>query len=190
MDCPECGTSFPVKDVVISAGPYSIYREVLLNNIQRYLRLLKEARLEISELEEAGKTSLAHRESAKTVKLFVIRLKELLDGCRDKLRVPGSDATVEVSLHGDNFNGKLVNISSTGICVDLQKSSHMISKGKIVNIRISDTSLQEPLELQGEIIWNTAKGRMGLRFVDVERHCKETMWRFITEKGALKNVDE
>lgn len=190
MLCPDCNKIFPVKDVLISAGPYSIYREVLLKNIQRYLRLLKEARIEISELEGADENSLAHMESAKTIKLFVKRLKELLDGCRDKLRVPGGSATVELSLNGETCKGKLVNISSTGVCIDLQVRSNVVSQGQSLSLRIIDVSLQEPLELQGEVIWNTVKGRMGLRLIDIDKPLKDSLWQFITEKGSLTDIDE
>jgi len=185
MECPNCGTTFPVKDVFISAGPYSIYREVLLKNAHKYIRLLREATNEAEDLNKQGKDSKPYRESAKTVDVFVQRLKELLDGCRDRLRVPGGSTAVEYSLEGAPCSGKLVNISTTGICIKIEDKDEKIAIGKIMDIGIKDDKLNEPLNLKAEVVWNTDQGLAGLRFIGLEEHIREPLCVFIAAKGSM-----
>ncbi|MFQ5480383.1 MAG: PilZ domain-containing protein [Thermodesulfobacteriota bacterium] len=188
--CTGCGASFPVKDVLISAGPYSIYRDVLIKNIHKYIGLLKEAKSEIGELEKGGNNSAAHSESVKTVRLFISRLKELLNGCRDKLRVPGDKSSVECSIHGNTCTGALINISLTGICIDISENLHMIAPGVIIKLTIMDESFSGPLHLHGEVVWNTDKGQTGLIFTGLTKSVKKDLWSFITSKSPLKDLEE
>ncbi len=188
-ECKNCGASFPVTEVLISAGPYSIYRDVLIKNIHKYVGLLREAKSELSELEAGGENSITRSESAKTVNLFISRLKELLDGCRDKLRIPGTGSTVEFTLHGETRSGALINISSRGICINMKKSAHMISPGVETKLKIIDKSLSEPLTLHGEVVWNTDKGLTGLILTDLDESTQKALWSFIREKGSLKDIE-
>jgi len=189
MDCPNCGTVFSTKDVFVATGPYSIYREVLVRNMHKYVRLLREATAEMSELEELGKDSMPFRESAKTVGVFVERLKELLDGCRDKLRVPGGKATVEYSVDETPYTGELKNISSTGICIAISDKSPRIGPGRIIKLCLKDSCLSEPLYLQGWVVWSTEKGITGLKFVGLDVSLKEALRKFITFKGSIENLN-
>lgn len=184
MECPNCGTLFPVKDVFISAGPYSIYREVLVKNMHKYVRLLREAKIEMTDMEEQGKSSMPFRESAKTVDMFINRLKELLDGCRDRLRVPGGETLVEYSIEGNPCMGRLINISSTGVCLIMKDNFERVAPGKIIDLNVRDTRLSEPLNLKGEVVWNTDKGLAGLRFIGLEKHIKEPLSKFIVAKTS------
>jgi len=189
MECPNCATLFPVKDVFISSGPYSIYREVLVKNMHKYVRLLREAKIELGDLEEQGKSSMPFRESAKTVDVFIKRLKELLDGCRDRLRVPGGQTSVEYSIEGAPCACTLINISATGICLALENNSEKIAPGKLIDLKVSDARLSEPLNLKGEVVWNTDKGLAGLRFIGLEEHIREPLLKFIVAKSSAEDMD-
>jgi len=184
MECPNCGAIFPVTDVFISAGPYSIYREVLLKNMHKYVRLLREAKIEVSDMEEKGKSSLPYRESAKTVDIFINRLKELLDGCRERFRVSGGQTSVEYSIEGGPCTGTLINISATGICLAMETNYDKVAPGKIIDLKVSDARLSEPLNLKGEVVWNTEKGLAGLRFIGLEEHIREPLCKFIAAKSS------
>jgi len=185
IECPNCGTVFPVKDVCISAGPYTIYKEVLAKNAHKYIRLLREATKEAEDLKKQGENSEPHRKSAKTVEIFVQRLKELLEGCRDKLRVPGEETIVECCIEGAPCTCKLVNISTSGICIEMDDDSRKIALGKIIDLNIKDEKLTEPLDIKAEVVWSTDKGLTGLRFIGLEEHIRIPLCIFIAAKGAI-----
>ncbi len=190
MECPNCGCTFSAKDVFVATGPYSIYRDVLVRNMHKYVSLLREATAEMNELEELGKESLPYRESAKTIRIFVDRLRELLEGCRAQLRVPGGKATVEYFVEDSPFVGELKNISSTGLCIAIPEESHRIGPGRIIKLRIKDECLSTPLCLQGWVVWSTEKGITGLKFVSLEKSSTEALRRFITLKGSLQSLGD
>jgi len=183
MECPNCGVTFPVKDVCISAGPYSIYREVLIKNIHKYVTLLREASAELSELEEKGKDSMPFRESAKTVKAFMQRLKELLEGCRDKLRVPGEGAPIEYHLQdGTSLEGTLMNISTTGLCLKSESGHNESSYGKNIRICIKDFAPDGPINMLGEVVWRTDDGLMGVKFTEIDEETRHRLERLVASK--------
>ncbi len=188
IECPNCVTLFTAKDVFVATGPYSIYREVLIRSMHKYVRLLREARAEIRELEELGVDSLPYRESAKTIKVFVENLRELLGSCRDKLRVSGGKATVDYYMGEDIYRGVLKNISSTGICMAVPQTSHRIGPGRIIKLRIKDESLSEPLCLRGWVVWSTEKGITGIKFVSLDESAREALHKFISFKGSLEDL--
>lgn len=185
--CDGCGETFIVKDIYISVGPYTIYKEVVLENTPNYVRLLRELRAEAARMEERGKDSLPYRESAKTVNLFVNMLRELLEGCRDKPRVPGGKATVEYYIDETAYHGVLKNISSTGICFAISDKSLQIGPGRIIKLSVKDEGLSEPLCLKAWVVWSTEKGITGLKFVGLDAASRETLCKFIAYKGSTQN---
>ncbi len=189
MECPNCGTTFTVKDVCISAGPYSIYREVLLKNIHKYVRLLREAREELEELEEQGRESLPFRESARTVKMFMERLKELLDGCRERLRVSGGNTPLVCRFDKRSASGTLLNISATGLCLKVNEGETVPSRGQEVNICFDEPGSSESFCLTGRVMWTSDDGLAGMRFEDLEGPVREALERFVTLKSEAEDID-
>jgi len=189
IECPNCETLFTSKDVLVAAGPYSVYRDVLIRNMHKYVRLLRDATAEIRELEELGKDSLPYRESANTIRIFVENLRELLGDCRDKLRVSGGKATVDYSVGEKTYRGVLKNISSTGICISVAGENERLVPGKIIRLKIQDEGLGEPLCLKGWVVWHTEKGISGLKFVGLEDSVKESLHTFISLKGSLEELE-
>jgi len=183
MDCPNCGATFKVRDVCVSSGPYSIYREVLLRNIQKYVELLREARTELSELEKEGNDSKPFRESAKTVKVFMTRLKGLLEGCRDKLRVPGGGTPLECRIIEDEpFSGTLVNISTTGLCLREDGKKKKALHGRKVGIRLDAPEMDDPLTLRGTVVWETEEGLAGVMFEDLDEVTRKALERLVASR--------
>src|SRR3972149_3574891 len=86
--CPHYGKPVPVHNIYISAGPYSIFRDVLQENLLRYRRLLMEAEKEIEKLSARTKTSMPDDISRKSMRKFINHLKEHLEVCRHHLREP------------------------------------------------------------------------------------------------------
>ncbi len=188
IECPNCGTVFTTKDVFVTTGSYSIYREVLIRNMHKYVRLLREATAEMNELEELGKDSLPYRESARAVRHFVESLRELLGNCRSKLRIPGGKATVDYYIGDAMYTGVLKDISSTGLCIAIKDRTHKIEPGHIIKLCIKDECLKEPLCLKAWAVWNTEKGMTGLKFVGLCDSSKEALNGFISFKGSLQNL--
>jgi hypothetical protein len=121
-----------ITEVYISAGSYSIYREALLKSRSKYIRLLEEAKKELDELK--NKKSAPYDKSADTVMSFIEDLKEMLDGARGSPRTHGGRTSVEYSIHDVTQQGGLVNISSSGVCIDVEEVSSLPQKGDKISV--------------------------------------------------------
>lgn len=184
--CPDCGVTFQVGEIFISAGPYAIYRDVLLKNMHKYTRLLAEARKELSELDRLkglSNDSKAYGETTETIKKFIKNLEELLEGCRGGLRVPVEDITLDYVFDKNLYNGKLVNISTTGVCLEVGENVSIHSKGQEINLSIKEENMSEPLHLAGEIVWAGRGGRVGVKFLNMDEDKKHALREFIMDKN-------
>ncbi len=186
MLCTVCGETFPVKDIYIVAWPYTIYREVALKGVDKYMRLLKDTKAEVKEMEILGKDSMPYRESAKSLNQFIEMLTELLDGCSGNLRVPGGATTVEFYIEKTPLTGSIRNISSTGICIAIPKKFPQIGPGRIIKLCLKDRVLSEPLSLKAWVVWSTVKGVTGLKFVGLENATRKALSKFIEVKCSMQ----
>lgn len=189
IECAECKETFQVKDVYIYAWPYTIYREVALKNVDKYIRLLRETKADVALMEELGKDSMPYRESAKSLNQFADMLTELLDGCRSEPRVPCGDTTVEYYIGDAVYTGNIRNISSTGICISISGKSNRIGPGRIIKMNINDNALSETLCLKGWVIWSTEKGITGLKFVGLEETSRAALQDFIEVKNSMVKAE-
>ena len=186
--CPHCGKPVPVHDIYISAGPYSIFRDVLQENLLRYRRLLTEAEKEIEKLSARTKTSMPDDISRKSMRKFINHLKELLDGCRDHLRAPTGNAVVECTFGGVCYEGTLVNISISGVCVDLGKSVELPKKGINGTLRFMDGKNRDYLVLRGPVAWSNAVGHVGVRFPEIDEKSRELLEEYIESHMHALNM--
>lgn len=172
--CPNCAASIKVKDICISAGTFSMYRDVLLKHMFKYQRLLSEAEREIDDIKKdtKGKASTASIES---VKMFVTNLREMLEGCRDSFRVNIKDISSEVSLGDEKVSGHLVNISTTGVCIDAGQVKPAMKKGDHVEITIGE----DWRGLNGKVVWVGKGNQMGIRFLKMDSETKNRLLEFI-----------
>jgi len=185
-ECPDCGFHFPVSEVYVSAGPYSMYRDILLKNVHKYMKLLREAKTEMAEIEQRGGQDRGYRESAMSLNIFIKSLEELLNGCRDRLRVPGVDSYVEYRIDNTPRIGKLVNISTTGLCLDAGENVSQLKKGRAMTITIKGGSLPEPLSLTGEVVWSGAENRAGVKFAEMDEETTKYMRKYVLEMHSRK----
>ncbi len=182
--CPQCGRSFSVRNIYISAGPYIFYRDAVMDKTDKYVHLLKTIQDEANSMEEKGRDSLPLRETAKTLNVFVAMLKEVLDGCRERPRLPGGRTSLECSLDDTVFSVKLMNISSTGLCLHREDSEERLRPGRIINLKIEDRSLPNPLCLKGWVVWSTEKGVTGMKFVGLDEGLKDKLAGLIAAKSS------
>ncbi|MFQ5480382.1 MAG: PilZ domain-containing protein [Thermodesulfobacteriota bacterium] len=189
MRCSVCGEDFPVKDIYIVAWPYTIYREVALKNVDKYMRLLRETKADVAVMEKLGKDSMPYRESAKSLNQFIEMLTELLDGCSGNLRVPGGATTVEFYAENTPIIGSVKNISSTGICITLPKKFPQLGPGRIIKLSLKDRALSEPLSLKAWVVWSTLKGITGLKFVGIDNAARIALGEFIKIKSSMTEIE-
>lgn len=181
MKCPNCATVIQTKDVYIAAGPYMINRDVLLKHVFKYKRLFSEAAKEYDEIKKEGKGQKAYKVSSDTIKVFMDHLKELLEGCRNGFRVAPEKKEVDYSYRDEDFEGKLVNISMSGICVGGNPGA-VPYKGDSVTVSLKEGKYD--FKVTGEVVWADTSGMMGLRFQNMDDETRKHLVNYIIEKGA------
>lgn len=180
--CPTCETVFKVKEVFVSAGPYSIYRDVLQKSVFKYKRLLAEAKKEVEELERAGKDKLGYKDTIDSMKLFMENLQEMLSGARNGFRVAPKSEAVICEYGGRSIEGRIVNISSSGACVNMAAYNPDFRKGDIVPLRFIADAPAPAFSLTGEVMWTSAAEGVGVRFTNLNETTKKLIIDYIQEK--------
>lgn len=180
--CPSCGEVIPVKDVYVSAGPYSIHRDILLGHLFKYKRLLKEAYKELEELNKKGEGLKSYGISAKTVELFVNNLREMLEGCRNGFRVDAEGTGAEFSAGGDAKGASLVNISISGACLKAEDPGSAPGKGADIKVRLPEED--GALEVEGYVVWTAGDGVFGTRFASLDAEKKELLLEYLKKKSG------
>ena len=181
--CPNCTKNVPVQDICISAGPYSIHRDVLLKNFFKYKQLLSEVEKELGEIEQyaLGKGS-SFNTSSKTVLEFLDSLKELLDGCRDNMRAKPGNTSIECLIGEASHSVKLVNISSTGLCIQLEDNGVFPEKGSKIKLAFSEGGgSDETFTVNGKVMWLNKKAQMGIKFRDLDDRTTGLLQEYILE---------
>lgn len=183
VECPNCKKKTPAKDVYVAAGPYMIFRDVLIKNMPKYRRLILEAEKEILELEKKA-AKKTYDISAKSVNAFISNLREMLDGCRDTVRYRPAETSVEYIIDGKTCAGEIVNISMTGLCLDGGKTAPAVSLWSAIEVVFKND--QKPFTAHGKVVWVGKEGLMGIKFSGVETDTSELLRAFILEKSGLK----
>mgnify|MGYP001573236888 FL=1 len=147
-----------------------------------------EAEKEIEKLSARTKTSMPDDISRKSMRKFINHLKELLDGCRDHLRAPTGNAVVECTFGGVCYEGTLVNISISGVCVDFGKSVELPKKGVNGTLRFIDGKHRDYLVLRGPVAWSNAVGHVGVRFPEIDEKSRELLEEYIESHMHALNM--
>lgn len=193
-NCPNCGEVVPVKEVFISAGPYTIYRDVLKKNMFKYKRLIIEAEKEMADL-RSRPGGRKYDISVDTIKQLLANLKEMLDGCRDHLRHE-LDANVTYMMNQQAYPGRVVNLSLSGICIEAGKSSSMNKLLSDVEVRLKTG--KDLVNIKGKVMWIGNGDKMGIKFINIDENLMDTLKDYIlmnwdkakelrTVKAASKN---
>lgn len=181
--CPGCTEVIPVKDVYVAAGPFTISRDVLFKNIYKYKRLVLEAEREEAEIKGKGNGLKTHEISARSIRMFILNLKELLDGCRDNVRHHIED-DVEYTINGASSVGTVVNISLTGICVE-GKVVELDRLWKDIVVHLRKDVDSDPAQLHGKIVWVNNSGHMGIKFTNGDKKTHKMIEEYIKARGLF-----
>ncbi len=180
--CPTCGVQIPVEEVYITAGPYSISRDVLMKHFFKYKRLLTEAANELEGMKKEGKGLRTYEISSESVNKFMGNLQELLTGCRSGFRIAPGDKKVNYFVKDVAYESMLVNISMTGICIDAVEGSVMPRKGEEITIELVDE--QHSIKVNGKVVRSSEGGTIGIEFLGLDDNTRKGLLDYILEKGS------
>jgi len=183
VQCPQCGQKTSAKDIYVSAGPYMMFREVLIKNMPKYRRLILEAEKEIIELEKKA-AKKTYDISARSVNAFITNLREMLDGCRETVRYRPAETSVDYSIDGASYSGDIVNISMTGLCLKSHSVAPVISLWS--PIRVEFKYGKKPFAADGKVVWMGKEGLMGVKFSEKDKEVSDLLRAFILEKSGLQ----
>lgn len=183
INCPDCSTVIPPKNVFISAGPYNIHRDALLKNLHRDKQLLSDAEREMAELKTSDSRNA--EASARNANKLIYHLKELFSGCPDhqRHRLAG-DAKVHFKINHKDFQGKLINMSLSGACIGESNASFIIASNHI-DMTLPDPGKEE-IKIQGKVVWTTRKGMLGIKFTNTDRHIDQIKDYILKNGVAIK----
>ncbi|MFQ5735497.1 MAG: PilZ domain-containing protein [Thermodesulfobacteriota bacterium] len=181
MQCPTCEAEVPVGELYISAGPFSIHRDVLRKNMFKYKRLLMEAEKELNEVKGAVGNLKADPISTKSIGLFIDNLKEMLSGCRESTRFNPDGLSIRFVGKGGSVEARLVNISTTGICVDIGEHAAEYKKAEEVAVELQGAGRGR---LPGRVVWAGA-GPIGIRFHDMDEEVRQKLFEFLKNTGDV-----
>jgi hypothetical protein len=176
MSCPTCNIKIPVQEVYVSAGSFSISRDVLKKHFFKYERLLKEAVHELEELKKEG-ASKPYRISQDNINSFIDNLKEMLEGCRSGFRIAPGEKHVNYFIKDSGYDGTLVNISMTGMCLNATDPSHTPAKGSDVSIELSDGPYN--FKVPGTVVRASKDGSMGIQFLSMAPEIRDSLLEYI-----------
>jgi hypothetical protein len=182
MACPSCGVQIPVEEVYISAGPYSISRDVLMKHFFKYRRLLTEAASELEELKKEGAGLKTYDITSDNVNKFMKNLEELLAGCRSGFRISPGDKLVNYFINDTSYESKLINVSMTGICIVACEGAALPTANEKITIELVDDS--HNIKVQGVVLRVNKSGTMGIRFEEFDAEAKKALLDYVMEKGS------
>lgn len=176
--CPNCGEEIPANDIFVSAGPYSIHRDVLIKNIFKYKRLIHEAEKEVADLQKKGMGERKYDVSIDTIAMLIENLKEMLDGCRENLRHKIENATAGLIMDGQTHHTKIANLSLTGICLEAGRLCANTKLWKEVNVKLEADTGRGPM-LGGKVMWIGGGNLLGIQFLEADSSAKEFLKDYI-----------
>ena len=182
MQCPSCSATVEVSDLYISAGPFSIHRDVLRKNMFKYTRLLMEAEKELTDVKDAVGKFKADAISTKSIAMFIENLKAMLSGCRDSTRFSAQGLSIRFIGPKGSVEAKLINISTTGTCVDIGESAAGYRKGDEVAVELGGAGRGR---LPGKVVW-AGKGPVGIRFNEMDEATRQGLFEFLRDKGEVR----
>ncbi|MBI4949825.1 MAG: PilZ domain-containing protein [Deltaproteobacteria bacterium] len=180
MVCPGCTEVIPVKDLYVAAGPFLIARDVLFKSVPRYRRLILEAEKEAAGLKNSEKVDNI---SLRSMKMFINNLKELLDGCRDEARHALNDNGVEYSINRLIFQGNIVNLSVSGVCID-GKNVSLDRLWKEITVHLKRDEV-ETCAIRGRVVWIGDGNKMGVKFLTDDEKTRDAIEDYIREKSLF-----
>jgi len=189
ITCGHCGENVPVKDVMVFAKGFTFHRDDLAKRLFRYKTLINEVAQERAMLENNAKAS---PESKKSLDQFLHALKEVMDGARNSLRLEFSDQVpVRFVVNQVPYEGSLVNLSTTGACLESYLPIPSLKKRDSISLHFSIAGHRGEFSLNGLIIWagkaedrNKPGNSIGVEFRRLDENIHQALWEIISEASA------
>jgi hypothetical protein len=187
IECPQCRENVKVHNVVVSTKNFSMQRNDLIKRISHYKKLFKDVDKEIEQAKKDQKTTENTRKSTDNLRSS---LKDLLLAARDNFRLNMSyDLYVQINFDGDKRLARLVNISSTGACIELVDRGQLPRDNAEIKLQLLLPGDSESLSFLARVVWsrNLAKDstnksiNMGVQFKDIDERARECIWNFIVD---------
>jgi hypothetical protein len=188
FECTQCKKTVDIKDVYVTTKGLTIYREDLPKHIYRFQKLLREIDKERNLLAKDDKKSSTTKEGIDQLEGII---KELLDGARNNFRIEfSSDSTIGIEFGSIGYSGKLINLSSEGASISLEKIGDLPSNRSDINLKIQLPTLSTPLSVKAKIVWSrklTEKEQFifGVKFVEIDENARSAIWNFIVETASV-----
>ena len=126
IDCEHCGKRVTVKDVMVFAKGFTFHRDDLAKRLFRYKTLINEVLQERTLLEQNNRAS---EESKKSLDQFLVALREVMDGARTSLRLDFTEPfPILLESSQGRHMGTLVNLSTTGACINTSSAPSSLYK--------------------------------------------------------------
>jgi len=181
--CPKCARTIPVKDVYVSAGPYTIHRDVLIKNMHRYKKLLSEAEREFEAVEGADRARKDGDITAKSVTMFINHLKEMLSGCRGSTRHTfDKEVEARITINDRTFQARVINMSVSGLCLDASASPALDLTDEMDMVLSCGG---KELAVSGRVAWSNKQNVLGVKFTNLTAGAREAIEACITEKSLI-----
>jgi hypothetical protein len=187
IECPQCRENVKVHNVVVSTKNFSMQRNDLIKRISHYKKLLKDVEKEVEHGENDQKSTENSRKSAANLRSS---LKELLLAARDNFRLNISyDLYVQINFDSNERLARLVNISSTGACIELVDRGLLPGNNTEIKFQLLLPGDSESLSFPARVVWsrNLAKDttsnniNMGVQFREIDEQARECIWNFIVD---------
>ncbi len=189
IECDQCKSTIPVKDVFVSTKSFVMHREDFLNRTFRFQKLLREVEKELLLMTNNKEVS---PKSLESLEQFYSSLQELLAGARNSYRmeIPG-DLHVEIMDGKRTCKGKLLNLSTAGASIELLEYDKPPRIKSEVDIVFPFPVFSEHLYTRARIVWTREQADdnsphhtvIGATFIAIDENTQNCIWNYILDNA-------
>ena len=191
ITCNYCKEDVTVNGVFVTTKAFTMQRDTLLKRVRHYRALLNEVEKEKMLLSNSDTSTM---EAQQDLAQNYAALRELLEASRENYRLTIShDLPLNIKWEGNTSNGCLLNLSTKGAAIKVQKLHGSPQKGSEVKLQLALPDNTEPLSIVAEIAWADKREKdegqkdtmVGLSFFNVNEKTRIHIWDYIV--GMVKN---
>lgn len=191
IKCDGCLETVPVKDVFVTTKSFVMHREDFLNRTFRFQKLLREVEKELLLLTNNQQAS---PKSLESLEQFYASLQELLAGARNNYRMDIlADVKVEIIDGNSQCEGRLLNLSTSGVSIELMAFDKLPRIKSVVDIVFPFPEFSEHLYARARIVWTKDHANsdrphhaiIGATFVDMDENGRNCIWNYILDNAPV-----
>ena len=189
IECDQCKSTIPVKDVFVSTRSFVMHREDFLNRTFRFQKLLREVEKELLLMTNNKEVS---PKSLQSLEQFYSSLQELLAGARNSYRMEiTGDLHVELMDGKRACKGKLLNLSTAGASVELLAYDKPPRIKSEVDMVFPFPVFSEHLYTRARIVWTREQTDsksphhtvIGATFIAIDENAQNCIWNYILDNA-------